>query len=253
MYHQKKRTMDKTKIILAALLAIAMVAGAWLIGKGLTNFRAGEPYINVTGMAEKQITSDLIVWKVSANAEGPTRSSAFAEYERVARILRKYLHDNGIAEKSISVSSVDISERTKSFYDEDQHRYITLSNGYGVSQTFTVSSNNLPIVERVYQKISELYGSGINFSSEKPLYYYTRLNDLKMEMLNRASANAYERAQTIAKGSDASVGALISSSMGVFQIVVLNSDDEYSWGGTFNTSSKEKVASITVRTTYRVR
>ena len=151
------------------------------------------------------------------------------------------------------MSSVDISERTKSFYDEDQHRYITLSNGYGVSQTFTVSSNNLPIVERVYQKISELYGSGINFSSEKPLYYYTRLNDLKMEMLNRASANAYERAQTIAKGSDASVGALVSSSMGVFQIVGLNSDDEYSWGGTFNTSSKEKVASITVRTTYRVR
>ena len=116
-----------------------------------------------------------------------------------------------------------------------------------------MSSNNLPIVERVYQKISELYGSGINFSSEKPLYYYTRLNDLKMEMLNRASANAYERAQTIAKGSDASVGALVSSSMGVFQIVGLNSDDEYSWGGTFNTSSKEKVASITVRTTYRVR
>ncbi|MFC2384958.1 MAG: SIMPL domain-containing protein, partial [Hoylesella saccharolytica] len=86
-----------------------------------------------------------------------------------------------------------------------------------------------------------------------PAYYYTKLNDLKMEMLNKASANAYERAQTIAKGSDASVGSLVSSSMGVFQIVGLNSDEEYSWGGTFNTSSKEKVASITVRTTYRVK
>ena len=93
----------------------------------------------------------------------------------------------------------------------------------------------------------------MDFSSEKPLYYYTKLNDLKMEMLNQASANAYERAQTIAKGSDSKVGAIVSSSMGVFQIVGLNSEEEYSWGGTFNTSSKEKVASITVRTTYKVK
>ena len=74
-----------------------------------------------------------------------------------------------------------------------------------------------------------------------------------MEMLGKASANAYERAQVIAKGSEATVGPLISSSMGVFQIVGLNSDEEYSWGGTFNTTSKEKVASITVRTTYKVK
>ena len=167
--------------------------------------------------------------------------------------MRQYLQTHGIPEKEITLSSVDISKRTKDFWDEDSRKYVTLENGYAVSQRITVSSNDIKRVESVYQRISELYNSGMDFSSEKPLYYYTKLNDLKMEMLNQASANAYERAQTIAKGSESKVGALVSSSMGVFQIVGLNSDEEYSWGGTFNTSSKEKVASITVRTTYKVK
>ena len=41
--------------------------------------------------------------------------------------------------------------------------------------------------------------------------------------------------------------------MGVFQIVGLNSDEDYSWGGSFNTSSKMKTASITVSATYSIK
>ena len=245
--------MDKTKIVVTAIIAVVIITGAWLIAKGFTNFREGEPNINVTGMAEKQITSDLIVWKISVSADGSARSSAFSEYEKAAKTMRRYLKNNGIPDTCITTTSVDINKLTKDFYNEEQRRYFTIDNGYSVSQTFIISSHDLNTVERIYQKISELYNEGINFNSYTPAYYYTKLNDLKMEMLNKASANAYERAQTIAKGSDASVGSLVSSSMGVSQIVGLNSDEEYSWGGTFNTSSNEKVASITVRTTYRVK
>lgn len=71
-----------------------------------------------------------------------------------------------------------------------------------------------------------------------------------MEMLHEAGANALERAKTIAEGCDAKVGSLRSSSMGVFQIVGKNSNEDYSWGGTFNTDKKEKVASITVKAVY---
>lgn len=41
--------------------------------------------------------------------------------------------------------------------------------------------------------------------------------------------------------------------MGVFQIVGLNSEEDYSWGGTFNTSSKLKTASVTVRSSYKIK
>ncbi|MGA9212231.1 MAG: hypothetical protein WBY99_06025 [Kaistella sp.] len=40
--------------------------------------------------------------------------------------------------------------------------------------------------------------------------------------------------------------------MGVTQITAPNSTEEYSYGGTFNTSSKEKEASITIKLEYEV-
>jgi hypothetical protein len=41
--------------------------------------------------------------------------------------------------------------------------------------------------------------------------------------------------------------------MGIFQITGKNSDEDYSYGGSFNTSSKIKTASITVRSEYQLK
>jgi hypothetical protein len=49
------------------------------------------------------------------------------------------------------------------------------------------------------------------------------------------------------------LGRLISANMGIFQITGQNSTEDYSWGGTFNTSAKDKTASITMRLSYGVR
>lgn len=244
--------MNKTKVLLVAFAGIVIIISAWLLAQGVTNFRKESPKLNVTGMAEKQITSDLIVWNIMLKTKGDDRASAYNQYKRVAATMRKYLKEHGIMDSVISTSSVDINQETRQIYNPDSRQYDTYNDGFSVTQTFTVRSHDVSLVERVYQNISELYNEGIDFSSNAPLYYYTKLNDLKMEMLNKASENAYERAQTIAKGSNSAIGAMLSSAMGVFQIVGLNSEEEYSWGGTFNTSSKEKVASITVRTTYEI-
>ena len=73
-------------------------------------------------------------------------------------------------------------------------------------------------------------------------------------MLAESTENARNRAETIAKSAGAKLGSLKNANMGVFQITAPNSaDEEYSWGGTFNTSSKKKRASINMRLTYNVK
>ena len=69
-------------------------------------------------------------------------------------------------------------------------------------------------------------------------------------MISEATADAKERAEKIAENSGGELGDLLSADMGVFQIIGQNSNEEYSWGGTYNTSSKEKTASITMKLTY---
>ena len=244
---------DQKELVRAALViivGIAAVAGCWQIGHGLRNFRQGENKIKVTGMAEKQITSDLIVWNITVSGKADSKNDAYAEFNRSNRLVRQYLSGSNIPDSAISSNSVSVEAQTKSVYDSQAERYIDLNDGYLVSQQITITSRNLPIVERAYQNISALYSRDVNFSSNDPLYYYTKLDNLKMQLLNEASIDAYKRAETIAEGCNASVGSLQSSTMGVFQIVGLDSSEDYSWGGTFNTSDKEKKASITIRAVY---
>ena len=233
---------------MAAIIGVATIICAAFLSNGLTNFKKDESNINVTGMAEKEIVSDLIVWNVTLNAEGNTRGETYSAYENTRKTFLSYLTAKGIKKDQISEDGASLNKRTKSYYQNGN--YISVDDGFEVSQTIKVSSSDLPLVEKAYQDVSNLYAQGIDFSSSAPMYYYTKLNDLKKDLLHEASKNAYERAMTIADGCDCKVGKLTNSNMGVFQIVGLNSNEEYSWGGTFNTSSKVKVASITVKAKY---
>ena len=71
-------------------------------------------------------------------------------------------------------------------------------------------------------------------------------------MISKATEDARIRAEKIAENSGGNLGDLISARMGVFQITGQYSDEDYSWGGAYNTASKEKTASITMRLEYKV-
>ena len=113
-----------------------------------------------------------------------------------------------------------------------------------------IESHDVDKVEALSRKVTELINSGIELNSNQPEYYYTKLAELKIEMIAEATKDAQIRASQIADNAGGSLGKLKRADMGVFQIVAQNSSEEYSWGGSFNTTSKRKSASITVRLEY---
>lgn len=125
--------------------------------------------------------------------------------------------------------------------------------GYTLSQTLTVESRDLTGVEKVSREITELLDRGIILSSQSPRYYYTKLDELKIDLLARASKDGELRAKTITENSGSKLGKLQKASMGIFQITGQNSDEDYSWGGAFNTSSKKKTASVTLKMDFEIR
>jgi len=124
--------------------------------------------------------------------------------------------------------------------------------GYILTQSLQIESKEVEKVEKISREITELLNKGIQFYSQAPRYYYTRLADLKIEMISKATEDARLRAEKIAENSGGKLDDLISAKMGIFQITGQNSNEDYSWGGTYNTSSKEKTASITMKLNYEV-
>ena len=108
-------------------------------------------------------------------------------------------------------------------------------------------------MEVVSREVTKLIESGIEISSLEPSYFYTKLSELKIDLLAKASADAKKRAETIAGNSGSTLGKLLKADMGVFQITAPNSNEDFSYGGAFNTSSKNKKASITIRTNFAIK
>lgn len=234
-------------IIAIAVIICTLLAAATLRYK----FRSGET-ITVTGLAEKDFVSDQIVWKGTFTRSGADLKSVYAQLKADESEIKSYLNNAGIADSSILFSSVDMQRNYETIFDNNGRSIGTRFSGYNLTGTVTVDSRNIPVVEKLSREITGLLQKGIELNSTPPAYYYSGLNELKIDLLARAAADARQRAESIAKNSDASLGRVKKANMGVFQITGKNSNEDYSYGGVFNTSSKEKTASITLKCDYQV-
>lgn len=232
-----------TIIGLAFVIGMAVMAGAYKY-KFKTTDR-----ISVTGGAEKDFVSDQIVWSASYTRRSMDLKEAYALLKADEAMLRSYLERKSVSAGEIVFSAVNISKDYNTT-DLGDGRSQTVFSGYVLDQSVTIDGKDIAKVEAISREVTELIESGIELNSRRPKYYYSQLQNLKLDLLAKAAADAKNRASTIAKNSGGGLGKLKNAGMGVFQIIGKNSDEDYSYGGAFNTSSKEKTATITVKAEY---
>ena len=233
----------------AAIACVAILSGSFAKYKKYANGNG----ITVTGSASCDFESDLVVWRGSFSAYGYTPKEAYQSIKHDADVIRQYLLDNGISEDEIAFSSVSISQRYISEYNDEGNFIGEYPDGYDLYQSLSVTSTDLDKVDSISRDITKLIESNIEFVSESPEYYYTKLDELKLDLIAQATENAKARVDIIADGTSADTSRLLTANLGVFQITALNSaSEEYSYGGTFNTSSRYKTASITAKLNYAV-
>ncbi len=95
------------------------------------------------------------------------------------------------------------------------------------------------VIPQIARQSTELINQGIFIESSTPQYIYTKLGDLKIEMLAQAAKDAKVRAEQIANSTGNNIGAVRSAKMGVMQITAADSN-EVSDYGLNDTSSFEK-------------
>ncbi len=231
---------------ISAIICVSIFSGSFAKYK---KYSSGSG-ITVTGSASCDFESDLIVWRGSFSAYGPTPKSAYQSIKNDAEVIKKYLMDNGISESELSFSSVSISQRWTTQYNDEGERIGEYLDGYDLYQSVTVTSEDIDKVDSISRDITKLIEANIEFESDSPEYYYTKLDELKLDLIEQATENAKMRADIIANGTKANTTRLLSANLGVFQITAQNSDSEYSYGGAFDTSSRNKTATITVKLNY---
>ena len=208
------------------IIGVAIVVSAWLLARAYTYKYHAQETIVVTGLGETEFSSDLIVWNGFITAEAQNVEAGYAQIESSKKKVYDYLLSKGIAADAVVFQFVNVNKQYEPVYSA---------------------------VENVSREISSLIAQGVSIEAMQPDYYYTKLDDVKLSLIEKASADARVRAEKIAVNAGAKLGGVASARMGVFQITGANTNEEFSAGGSFNTSSRQKKARITMRVEYRIK
>lgn len=234
------------------LIALAVIITGLILGKSYLSKGKPDDTVSVLGLGEESFDSDLIVWRASFSRRSYELKDAYAQLNADIRKVRSYLKSRGINEDEMVFEAADISKEWSRVYDDDGNLRQTIFDGYSLNQSVKVSSKKVNVVEQTSRQVSELIDAGIELNSEAPEYYYTKLAQLKLKMIEAATKDARQRAEKIAENGGGSLGKLKNADMGVFQITAENSSEDYEWGGSFNTSSRRKTANVTIRLKYEI-
>jgi hypothetical protein len=247
----KTNTMIKNNLNVL-IIALSVIISSFLFSNAFQNRNQNNDTISVTGLGKKDFVSDLIVWSGSFSKKNYTLKEAYAALDTDRDNIKSYLSGKGITTDEMVFSAVNFNKDFETTYNENGTVKQQLFTGFTLTQSVTIQSKNVNKIEEISRQSSELINSGVEFYSNPPEYYYTKLAELKIKMIAEATKDASIRAKSIAENADADLGKLKKSEMGVFQITGQNSSEDFSYGGSFNTTSKNKTANITVKLVYQV-
>ena len=123
---------------------------------------------------------------------------------------------------------------------------------YVLTQMVTVEGTDMEKVPEVSRSVTSLIKDGVEIDSGSPSYLYTKLSELKINMLADATKDATTRAEQIVNNANGKLGRLVDAKMGVMQINPKGSSATSAEGNN-DTSSLEKEITAVVTTTFEVK
>lgn len=234
--------------LLGAALAFGVLGASERLGSALRTMRQDNA-IRVKGVAEMDLTSDRASWSGKVRASASTLPEAYVALERSTDALRAFVINAGIANDLVTVSSVTIAREMKR---DSKGNATNEIDSYVLTQSLGITSSNVQVVRQIANDATALIRQGVEVESGDPVFKVSTLEEAKIRLLEQATANAFERARTLAHGSGNSIGKLASASQGPFHILARGSTSSSEWGGEYDTSTIEKTARVVVTLDYTV-
>lgn len=232
------------------LLLLAVILGvAGIIATVIFTNTMSKDVITVTGSYSQTVTSDKGVYEFEVIARDKSRAAAYATLKKQKPIVIKYLKEQGFEDNQIEAKYVNGYNIYKTNYNGNTTDEIA---GFNASQRYSVKSNDVEKIKKLSTDINILTEQGVDISGYEPSYFYSKLSDLKIEMLEKASNDAKQRAKAMLKATHNSVGKIQSLQMGVFQITPEDSNDVSDMGISDSSSIKKKVTSV-ANVTFRIK
>lgn len=231
-------------LLLALILGLCGILATVIITQNLS-----KDVISVTGSYSQTVISDRGQYEFEIVTRGKSRADAYSILKKQNPLVINYLKSQGFKNSEIEEKYINGYNIYKSTPNGGSTEEIV---GFSASQKYSVTSDDVEKIKKVSTNINSLTEQGIEVSGYEPSYFYSKLSDLKIEMLEKASKDAKMRAKAMLKATHNKVGKIQSLQMGVFQITPEDSTNVSDMGISDTSSIKKKVTSV-ANVTFRIK
>jgi hypothetical protein len=198
----------RTTLGAAAIVAVGLMVGGFLLGDGLKRAKAVDRAVTVRGLAERDVTADLATWTIAYSATAASLTEAQAAVDRDTAAIIAFFRELGFPADAIQPTGVNVSQ-----YTQDGIARFT------IRQRMSLRSNDIERAERAVRQQFDLVRRGVVLDEGSGMAFtFTRLNAIKPEMVAEATKDARAAAEQFAEDSGTSVGGIKQATQGYFSI-----------------------------------
>lgn len=207
-----------TAVILGVSLILGLASLGYLLGSYAVTVKEYERTVTVRGLAEQEQEADIVIWPIQFTQAANDLQELYTAIDNNTNSIRSFLESNGVEASAISQSPPAITDRLAQSYGDGSRAEFR----YTATQALTVYSGDISTVRGLMSSLSDLGRQGIVFSGAEyhlqPEYIFTRLNDIKPDMIETATREARSAAIKFAEDSDSTLGKIRNASQGQFSI-----------------------------------
>jgi hypothetical protein len=214
-------------VVPAAVLAVGVVAGGYLLGNGLVRAHHADRSVTVRGLAERNVTADLAVWTLNYSEAGTDLATVQARIDRDTQTIRQFFAALGFPATALNPAGAGVSQN-----------FVNGIQTVTINQRLQLRTTDIPRARRAVARQFDLVRQGVVLQEGSGMTYsFTGLNTIKPAMVAAATRDARSAAEQFAKDSDTAVGGIKSATQGYFSVEAR--DGEQSGYGVADTPFKK--------------
>ncbi len=208
--------MGSSKLGLIAVSCGLILLGVF-ISQGLRKFSGDSRYVTVKGLSEMEVEADKVMWPLVYKEISDDLQALYTALNRKNEAVVDFLISKGISRDDIEVGAPQIIDLLA-----EQWGNQNITKRYNATSIIIVNSKEVAKVREIIEQQTELLKQGIAIVrgdyTYRIQYSFTGLNDIKPDMIQRATANAREAAEKFAEDSGSKLGKIKRASQGQFSI-----------------------------------
>ena len=208
---------NKVEFVLSALLlAIGISVAGFFISETIYKSKVALNTADVKGLAERRVEADTAYWTIEYTVTGSKKSeipTLYDESEIDQQKIIALLKDSGLSDDEIKPGVI---RYVKNEYRDDDQQLV--EEKHFLIGAIDIQTSKVRLVSDVRSKLNKLIAQGLDVRNNAPAYHFTKLNDIKPEMLKEATRNARLAANEFATNAGVKVGGIRTARQGGFVI-----------------------------------